>query len=416
MTYFAGFLAGLLHGVLSVFGLVPATMTTPTLPQLLPTETQTIQEGVAPSSAPTVASSIPVNTNATDSNDCAAYTGLKQGDTDATTGGLVSKLQEFLGISPVNGTYGPRTNLAYQNICVGGNSQPTSVPGMSRYTDSTFGFSFWYPSSWRAGEVPPIQTNQFGGSVENQIQISDGNTTIDLYDVQANTITLTAGAQIFDTTTSYNFDTNKGEWMKVYPNELDSQEGAPMTQAQIVQSKMPSPVDLNSISNTMGGLHEFPGGDRETVVVPLSAQHFVVVSGGPAYDAHTYLANTIVATDPSTALPVPTAQQVSIIQAEVQAYGVSSGSSSSGTWGFSATPISGRAPLTVSFTANHQAENASIDFGDGRSAPVLQVAEGSPSTDLYFNHTYATPGTYAVNLVDILSGEPNASVAITVTN
>ena len=31
------------------------------------------------------------------------------------------------------------------------NSSPAalSVPGMSQYTDSSFGFSFWYPSSWK---------------------------------------------------------------------------------------------------------------------------------------------------------------------------------------------------------------------------------------------------------------------------
>jgi len=27
-------------------------------------------------------------------------------------------------------------------------AQSISVPGMSEYTDSNFGFSFWYPSSW----------------------------------------------------------------------------------------------------------------------------------------------------------------------------------------------------------------------------------------------------------------------------
>jgi hypothetical protein len=76
----------------------------------------------------------------------------------------------------------------------------------------------------------------------------------------------------------------------------------------------------------MGGLHMLAGSMRfgGNVIIPLSAQNFVVVSVDGAIatesDDDQALAKTIVAADSSVATPVNADQQVQIIQAEKKAY------------------------------------------------------------------------------------------------
>jgi hypothetical protein len=334
---------------------------------------------------------------------CNASAGLKRGDTDATTGGKVSQLQKMLGIDPATGYYGAQTQTGYNNICgVGGNSQPTSVAGMSEYTDSNFGFSFWYPTGWSVSSQTPSQ-NQFGGvSIKTIIISPSGNpdTETTLTEVQTSKTITVSGDLI---STSYYFDGNAGSWMTY-------------------SSQYPTPAIANTSVNTMGGLHVFSTGDVfETDVIPLSATNFIVVgnSEASAADVSDPLTKTIVATSPVVATPVSTAQQTATIQAEANAYDVNTANTSSAS-GLSASPTSGLVPLKVSFTVPQSASSGQVDFGDGNSSSVLSIAEGSPQTELYFNHTYASPGTYIATLNEpcttpsLQCSSPN-TVTITVT-
>ncbi len=46
---------------------------------------------------------------------CSVFSSLQKGDTDSTTGGEVSQIQSFLGMSNVTGYYGAQTSIAYTN-------------------------------------------------------------------------------------------------------------------------------------------------------------------------------------------------------------------------------------------------------------------------------------------------------------
>jgi PKD repeat protein len=60
---------------------------------------------------------------------------------------------------------------------------------------------------------------------------------------------------------------------------------------------------------------------------------------------------------------------------------------------FSATPISGRVPLTVTFCAS---VGIALDFGDGASSAMGMTQRGECPAGLtsYLSHTYAAVGTY----------------------
>ncbi len=81
-----------------------------------------------------------------------------------------------------------------------------------------------------------------------------------------------------------------------------------------------APADISE--NTMGGLHMLPGPSNFVPsVIPLSANHFVVVQGqrGDSELIKKFI-RTIVATDPSVAKPVDRMEQFKIISAEKEAY------------------------------------------------------------------------------------------------
>jgi len=85
----------------------------------------------------------------------------------------------------------------------------------------------------------------------------------------------------------------------------------------------------------------------DTQVIPLSANTFVSVQTGDYKTSVIPLAKTIIATDPSVAIPASAAQQTSIIQDEKDAY--SAGSQTTSTPSLSVTHGSG-----LSFTLQYQ--------------------------------------------------------------
>jgi PKD repeat protein len=76
------------------------------------------------------------------------------------------------------------------------------------------------------------------------------------------------------------------------------------------------------------------------------------------------------------------------------------GANTDGTSGsFSATPTSGSAPLTVTFSGNVSGTSFSIIFGDGSVSPISACAGGCPSSaTINITHTYTSAGFYLVTL------------------
>jgi hypothetical protein len=334
---------------------------------------------------------------------CNASTGLKRGDTDATTNGQVSRLQAMLGISPTTGYYGAQTAIGYNNICIGGNSQPKSVSGMSEYVGADF--SFWYPSTWTVQQI-----TKAGGGVMNSLSLY-GPTGNDVMDIDELTPLNGALGNVIDAndTESYYFDSNTGVW--TYSRTSFGKT-----------TTSPAPIPLT----TIGGLHVFTFEDlTHDDIIPLSATKFVTVSD--TSDTHDVrpLARTVVATNPNVATPIPTAQQTAVIQAEASAYGVSVSSASniSSTSGFSVSPTSGVAPLQVRFTMQGNAlAFTAMDFGNGdkfiqgNGSNVGNISCDAAGTDTVCSgsETYNALGTYTVTLYGA-SGAVLDTATITVT-
>jgi hypothetical protein len=211
-----------------------------------------------------------------------------------------------------------------------------SVPGMSKYTDADFGFSFWYPSSWKVTSVPyPGQLDRSGNLRKGFINVTGDGVEIAIGKVysEQRTFYVLGGPCGYCASVTYFFDPALHTWMKSYP---DGVGGAPdMAQAQFELTKIAKPADISN--NTMGGLHIFSTEQKENAaIIPLSARNFVHIYGttytqqcasGCATDGGTdvkgnalLLAKTIVATDPSVATPMSAAEQIATIKAEQAAY------------------------------------------------------------------------------------------------
>ncbi len=308
----------------------------------------------------------------------------------------------------VTGYYGVQTSIAYQNKCGNlGNSQPTSVPGMSKYTDSNEGFSFWYPSSWTVTQAQQIPITD---AIRLLVSSPDQQEAFYIDEVYPSKLITTQDAACL---LSIFFDTTTAEWM-----QQTSNCNAPAGLANGV-SNPAQPANISS--NTMGGLHEFTAGGPGTTqtIVPLSASSFVSIEtfGNDNYGSQKYLADTIVATNPAVAIPVSTAQQTATIQAEASAYGVNMQSTSMGSTldqkpAFTATPTSGRAPLTVSFYVN---DGDTIDFGDGATGCSVSTDPLNCFVPSSFMHTYNTPGTYTVTVGALTPARTIGTATITVT-
>ncbi len=182
--------------------------------------------------------------------------------------------------------------------------QPIAVAGMKKYTDTNFGFSFWYPDTWTVTTPnnPPFGAQLKSVTVVKSLGLQPAGQDYPSIIVQeahstTRTITDTGGAGPIGPVTFY-FDTTSHLWMTTPP------EGDGATK----------PADISV--NTMGGLHMFGGTSRfDTTIVPLSADNFVVVGDGGAANA-TALTKTIVAADPSVAVPLSAAEQIKTIEAE----------------------------------------------------------------------------------------------------
>ncbi len=161
--------------------------------------------------------------------------------------------------------------------------------GMAQYTDSDYGFTFWYPSSW---QIIPTVANDItsfpGGTLVKTLQVgSQGGVTINIVNSTAHTITDEQNGHASPIEqTKYFYDSSSGEWMVAYPEGTNTGTTGATTTANISNT-------------TMSGLIMLPSGRRfDTSIIPLSTTNFLVVSDGGGSNA-TVLAKTVSLTDVS---------------------------------------------------------------------------------------------------------------------
>jgi hypothetical protein len=175
---------------------------------------------------------------------------------------------------------------------------------MVQYTDTDFGFSFWYPAAWKLTDEPAEDPTRHGwfadGKIVKQLQIRNPNAYDDDQPPGVMVEELLAPAGLTELGRShspspvgvdgrYFFDSKTHRWM--YEQMTEAPDGAP---------PVTSPVEIEQ--TTMGGLPIFPGAVRggAEVIVPLDKAHFLAVSviydGGPVLQI--YLAKTVVALRP----------------------------------------------------------------------------------------------------------------------
>ncbi len=199
-------------------------------------------------------------------------------------------------------------------------NQPVIVSEMSKYIDSDFGFSFWYPNDWQVinGDV---EQKKEGGSRSKNLIITgphpsgNGKASITMIKFKSSTSSLTesvatklANGTGKDQKYFFDFDTKK--WMQV--------DLTPLLKGELVAT---TTADISR--KTMGGLPMLPGGlpDNANVVIPINTQSFLIIgSFGDNYIDGQYLVNTIVPIDPLVATPVSTWRQIKIIEAEKEMY------------------------------------------------------------------------------------------------
>ncbi len=280
---------------------------------------------------------------------------------------------------------------------------PISVLGMTKYTDSSFGFSFWYPSSWI---IKPTSSQPYialrGGTIVKTVVIGPVNDSSNSIEIQeftsfARSITDNSSAGPAGNgslSLTYFFDPSTHTWMA---RDIDG-SGATTT------------IAANVSINTMGGLHLLHGNARfgDDYIVPLSARNFLVISSvevGTIQEGS--LAQTIVATDPSVAIPLNIAGQIKTIQAEATAYGVQTSvdtitkpiiMSASATW----STVGPLLIITGSGFTLHGNDINNVD--DGSVTPQV------PSTN---------NGTEITNILPLASGKsylPGTQHTISVTN
>ncbi len=200
-----------------------------------------------------------------------------------------------------------------------GSATNIAVAEMQKYTDSDFGFSFWYPASWTLKQSATTSyISPSGGTIKKTISVGTtdsngymGGVGIEEFASSGMSITDNSAAGPAGNgslSLTYFFDPTTHTWMAT---DIDGENYSTTYAA-------------NVSTNTMGGLHMLGGNARfsDDYIIPLSAKHFLVVyaldAGGTREGL---LANTILATDLSVATPVSVDEQIKIIHAEGLLYG-----------------------------------------------------------------------------------------------
>lgn len=213
----------------------------------------------------------------------------------------------------------------------------TSLPFMQKYTDSDFGFSFWYPKSWTINEKSgtdiqqPKPTSNWaiapGETIVKEIDLSRFKETDQIIDVTIQEIHLSENEPITvpngGDMATYFFSTSTNRWM-----HTDFDGPAPMPART-------TPYNLSE--KTMGGLQTLQLGlGGRGYIVPLSwtsDQNVLLFSDDNVMPGDPGLMmDTIVATDPSVATPVSVMEQNKTIYDEGLSYGAIGKSIDGGSW------------------------------------------------------------------------------------
>lgn len=183
----------------------------------------------------------------------------------------------------------------------------TDTYGMSEYTDPTYGFTFWYPSSLAVDATATNDSTSFPGGVEvERLQVgAPGGVYVAVVNSPKNTITDEPNNHASPIAqTKYFYDASSGKWMVAYPEGSQTGGSSATTTANV--SKV-----------TIGGLPMLPSGARfDTTIIPLSRTQFLVIGDGGGSAFTPQLAATIAASGASVD---PTAQG-NALQAESSAY------------------------------------------------------------------------------------------------
>lgn len=175
-----------------------------------------------------------------------------------------------------------------------------SVPGMSKYTDADFGFSFWYPSGSIVTESQTKSNLYYGDDpteMHESLTISNGTQTITLIKIESQ---FGISERCGSCSRRIYYDATKRAWRK------ESTYGG--------MSGTATDDPENDSITTMGGLPILVGS-----IVPLTDLRFIVIESTDSHIAEP-LIKTVLAADPSVATPVSAAEQIKTIQAEKDAY------------------------------------------------------------------------------------------------
>jgi len=196
----------------------------------------------------------------------------------------------------------------------------TAVPGMSRFTEPNFGFSFWYPAAWKMIDEPVADPTD-GGWFQNarivrELQIrnpaayqGDQPPGVALLELTAPSGLTELGhsrsASGLGEDARYFFDSKTQRWM--------------YAQLSKASNRPPGIYPAEIGQRTMGGLPilggELRGGAE--AIVPLDASHFLAIRTlNYNYDSHNYLAATIVAIGPNAGKLASQPQQEDTIRRE----------------------------------------------------------------------------------------------------
>ena len=204
-----------------------------------------------------------------------------------------------------------------------------TIPGMSQYVDSNFGFSFWYPDSWQitiAHSTLDAGTTYGTGAVVLQT-ISAKDPRRPAYGVSVNEVYSPGmsiyGDPLYDPSplssyVNYFFDPTNNSWL--------------VATGRTPQGDSPATTTADTSDTTMGGLPIFSGYLRSSQmrIIPLSPVDFLAIydnyseasdEAPPPANAFATFVSTIVSTR-NTAAPIllDVAQQRAAIQSEQSAY------------------------------------------------------------------------------------------------
>ena len=352
---------------------------------------------------------------------------LQKGDTDASTGGEVSKLQQFLTDyfqldgSLVVGTFGPLTESYVKQFQTFVSLSPVGWVGPQTRAAILAACEPVYalvatPSS---GSAPLSVNFAYGDPSQNMhynIDFGDGSTGSLVYTVGTNCSANCAPR--YDTFHTY---TQNGTYTAVLTQVVDLCAG---------ETDCPTPVQVTKVATatvTVGG--EDTGGGS---CVALTYNLFLDVTDAMTNGDVTRLQNFLITNGymqgsatgyfgPITETAVKAYQSakgiVSSGTAETTGYGyvgpktraaMATGCGSPSIL-FAGNPASGVAPLSVSFSSS--IAPATVDFGDGTSGAVgvsSCTLGPTPTCLASVSHTYTAAGTYTARLV-----KPTTSVTCT---